>query len=64
MIDSIGGTDRVNNFLSTLNLKPIGPKTLKEFERRAGENVESVANHSTLNAAKNSFKMEMAYVLC
>ena len=60
MIDSIGGPDRVNNFLSTLNMKTIGPKTLKAIERRAGERVETVASQSTLNAAKKSFNMEMA----
>lgn len=43
MIDSLGGPDRVNNLLSTLNIPTINNKTLMVMERRAGENVEAVA---------------------
>ncbi|XP_033759590.1 uncharacterized protein LOC117341838 [Pecten maximus] len=59
MIDSLGGADRVNNFLSVLNLKPISQKNLKVMEKRAGDFVESVAKSSTEIAAKNSFQLEM-----
>jgi hypothetical protein len=59
MIDSIGGPDRLNNFLSTLNLKPINPKSLKKMERRAGVYVEAVAKSSTQKAATDAFEMEM-----
>ena len=42
MIDSLGGPKRVNNFLSTLNLKPVSNKNLKKMEVRAGEVVRLV----------------------
>ena len=59
MIDSLGGADRVNNFLSVLNLKPISQKNLKAIERRAGYFVESVAKSSMETAATDSFQREM-----
>lgn len=59
MIDSIGGPDKVNNMLSTLNIPPISGKNLKSMERRAGEVVEEVARKSTQNAAIEAFRMEM-----
>ena len=54
MIDSIGGADRVNNFLSTLNIPTINHKSLKIMERRAGVKVEEVAQASTKQAASNN----------
>lgn len=47
MIDSLGGPDRVNNILSTLNLKPVNTKSLKHMERRGWAYVEAVAKMST-----------------
>jgi hypothetical protein len=59
MIDSIGGPNRVNNFLSTLNIKPIDKRSLKCMERRAGNKIEEVAKRSMETAATETFKMEM-----
>lgn len=59
MIDSLGGPDRVNNILSTLNLKPMNPKSLKHMERRAEAYVEAVAKMSTRKAASEAFETEM-----
>ncbi|XP_053400079.1 uncharacterized protein LOC123542175 isoform X3 [Mercenaria mercenaria] len=42
MIDSLGGPVRVNNFLSTLNVKPICNRNLKKMEERAGEAIENL----------------------
>ena len=61
MIDSIGGSGKVNNLLSTLNVKPIPRANLQKMERRAGQLVESVAKSSTRNAAQEAFKQEMRY---
>lgn len=62
MIDSLGGLVRVNNFLASLNLKPISNKNLKTMERRAGNIVEHVADMSTRKAAKDAFHQEMKEV--
>ncbi|XP_056009475.1 uncharacterized protein LOC130051527 [Ostrea edulis] len=51
MIDSIGGPVRLNNFLATLNIKPVNCRSLKVMERRAGVHVEAVAQQSTRQAA-------------
>lgn len=59
MIDGLGGPDKVNNLLSTLNIKPINHKNLKVIERRAGRMVESVAYKSTSSATEKAFKTEM-----
>lgn len=59
MIDSLGGLVRVNNFLASLNVKPISNKNLKTMERRAGNIVEHVADMSTREAAKDAFHQEM-----
>ncbi|XP_069129806.1 uncharacterized protein [Argopecten irradians] len=59
MIDSLGGPDRVNNFLSILNMKPISNPNPKKIERRAGGFVEEIAKISTENAAKEAFQREM-----
>ncbi|OWF40913.1 hypothetical protein KP79_PYT22712 [Mizuhopecten yessoensis] len=57
MIDCVGGRD--NNFLSTLNIKPINSRSLRAMENRAGGYVEAVSKTSTKMAAKESFQMEM-----
>lgn len=57
MIDSLGGPNRVNNFLSTLNIKPLDQKNLKSMERRAGQQIEVVAKRSMELAA--TYKLEM-----
>ena len=62
MIDSLGGPVRVNNVLSTLNLKTINVKNLKSMENRAGRTVEMVSKESTHAAANEAFKQEMEYV--
>lgn len=59
MIDGAGGPDRVNNFLTTLNLKPISFKNMKKMERRAGVHVEAVASRSMKTALDTAVKMEM-----
>ena len=61
MIDSVGGSTKVNNMLSTLNMKPISKKNLQSIERRAGTFVESVAKQSASNAAHDAFQKEMRY---
>ncbi|XP_062590600.1 uncharacterized protein LOC134252182 [Saccostrea cucullata] len=62
MIDSLGGPDRVNNLLSTLNIPTINNKTLMSMQRRAGENVESVSLLTTKKAANDTYHMEMVEV--
>lgn len=62
MIFNLGGTDRVNNFSTSLNVKLINAKNLKVMEKRAGSFVENVSEKSTKTAAKESFKQEMKQV--
>ena len=59
MIDGLGGADRVNNFLSTLNLKPIQKENLKEMEKRAGAAIEAVAQDSMNAACITAYSAEM-----
>lgn len=59
MIDSLGGLNRVNNFLFTLNIKPIDQKNLKSMGRRAGQKIEEVAKRSMELAATDTYKLEM-----
>lgn len=59
MIDSLGGPNRVNNFLSTLNIKPIDQKNLKSMERRTGQKIGEVAKRSMELAATETYKLEM-----
>ena len=61
MIDTGLGPTRVNNFLTTLNMKPINHRNLKKMERRAGAAVEEVAEESARRAAKAAFDQEMMY---
>lgn len=60
MIDSLGGPDKVNNLLSTLNIPTINNKTLMVMERRAGESVEAVAKVTTKKAAEEAYHVEMS----
>ena len=63
MIDSIGGLQRVNNFLTTLDLPSISHQNLKAMERCAGQMIEDYAEKSMENATKVSFNTEMRKVL-
>ena len=58
MIDGIGGPDRVNNFLATLDMKPINPRTLKDLERKAGTAIEAFSKESQLKSAKEAMHLE------
>ena len=62
MIDSIGGSGKVNNMLSTLNLGPINRRSLQDIERRAGSFVEAVGKQSFDSAAQEAFKMRCVHV--
>ncbi|XP_078319431.1 uncharacterized protein LOC144620962 [Crassostrea virginica] len=62
MIDSIGGSPRTNNFLTTLDLPSISHKNLKAMERRAGQMIEDYAEKSMANATKVSFDTEMKLI--
>lgn len=59
MIDSIGGPVKVNNMLSTLNIKPISNKNLMKMQRRAGAAVETVSKRLAKEAAAKAFQQEM-----
>ena len=59
MIDNIGGYDRVNNFLSTLNMRALSQSSLKKMERLAGDGVDEVSNKSCKKAAKETLKQEL-----
>ena len=52
MIDVIGGAPKVNNILTTLNIRPISEKNRKKMERRAGEAIEEFAEE---NRGKDCF---------
>jgi len=67
MIDSIGGPQRVNNMLTTLNLPFISNKNLKVMKRQAGAMIEEFADDSMQQAAVRAFEQEMRYglfILC
>ena len=64
MIDSIGGARKVNNFLTTLNMKPIPHANLTSMERRTGPTVERVAKDVCREAAEATFQEEMRYSFC
>ena len=59
MVDSIGGSVRVNNFLSTLNISEIQYNNLKFMEGRAGDIIDTIATKSTRAVANEAFKAEM-----
>lgn len=59
MIDSIGGAAKVNNFLSTLNIKPISQKNLAKMEQRAGETIVALSKEISEDAAREAFDREI-----
>lgn len=59
--DSLGGPQRVNNFLTTLDLPYISHKNLKVMERRAGHIIENFAEKGMINARKTAFEKEMRF---
>ncbi|WAR11343.1 hypothetical protein MAR_025523, partial [Mya arenaria] len=59
MIDGLGGSGKVNNMLSTLNIKPVHRNNLQAIDRRAGSYVENVPAKSTRKAANEAFVSEM-----
>ena len=63
MIDALGGPQRVNNVLSTLNLPPISHKNLKVMERREGEMTEGFENLSVEQRGREAFESEMRLVI-
>lgn len=56
MIDSIGGPQRVNNFLTTLDLPSISHNNMKCMERQAG--IEAYADKSMASATEASFSFD------
>ena len=62
MIFNLGGTDRVNNFSTSLNVKLINTNNLNVMEKRAGSFVENMSEKSTKTDAKEYFKQEMKQV--
>ena len=61
MVDSMGGPQRVNNVLSTLNLPVISNKNLKKMERRAGKMIEEYAEESMKRASFSAYDQEMRF---
>lgn len=59
--DSLGGPQRVNNFLTTLDLPYISHINLKVMERRAGHIIENFSEKSMTNARKTAFEKEMRF---
>ena len=59
MIDSIGGPQRADNILTTLDLPSISHNNLKAMERRAGQMIKDYAEKSMANATKVSFDTEI-----
>ncbi|XP_061170199.1 uncharacterized protein LOC133179458 isoform X2 [Saccostrea echinata] len=62
MIDSVGGPQRMNNFLATLDLPTVNNKNLKVMERRAGEMIEKFAEENMRNESQKAFREEMREV--
>lgn len=59
MIDSVGGPQRMNNFLATLNLPTVNNKNLKVMERRAGVMIEKFADKNMTSESQKAFREEM-----
>ncbi|KAH3889363.1 hypothetical protein DPMN_013417 [Dreissena polymorpha] len=59
MVDNLCGPSRVNNMLSTLNLKTILDTNLKIMEQPAGEVIEQVPTESAKIAASDDILNEM-----
>lgn len=62
MIDSVGGPQRMNNILTTLNLPSINERSLKVMERRAGELIENFAEDNMKKECSLAFESEMENV--
>lgn len=62
MIDSVGGPQRMNNVLATLNLPTVNNKNLKVMERRAGEMIEKFADKNMTSESQKAFREEMIEV--
>jgi hypothetical protein len=60
MIDSVGGPQRMNNILATLNLPTISHKNLKVMERRAGAMIETYSDENMKNESRKAFAEEMS----
>lgn len=59
MIDSVGGHQRMNNLLSTLDLLIINNRSLKTMERRAGNITEQYAEENMKQESIMAYKKEM-----
>lgn len=59
MIDSVGGPQRMNNLLSTLDLPIINNRSLKTMERRAGNIIEQYAEENMKKESKMAYEKEM-----
>ncbi|KAH3774770.1 hypothetical protein DPMN_176163 [Dreissena polymorpha] len=54
MIDGLGGAVKVNNYLSTLDMKEVHPENLKLMENPVGEFIEAVAKESAKDAGQEN----------
>ncbi|XP_056014682.1 uncharacterized protein LOC125676111 isoform X4 [Ostrea edulis] len=59
MIDSVGGPQRMNNLLTTLDLPFINNKSLKTMERRAGQFIEKYAEENMKKESAMAYEKEM-----
>lgn len=59
MIDSVGGARRVNNLLTTLNIKAINCKNLQAMEQRVGPVIEDLSRQNAKKYAREAFDAEM-----
>ncbi|KAH3712714.1 hypothetical protein DPMN_072469 [Dreissena polymorpha] len=58
MIYGLGGSLKVNNFLSALDMKEVDPENLKLMENRAGEIIEAVAKETAKDAGQEKMASE------
>ncbi|KAH3814883.1 hypothetical protein DPMN_143400 [Dreissena polymorpha] len=56
---SLGRPMKVNNFLTTLNIKLIANRNLKKIEARAWEAIKKISKSSTNKAAIDAYEKEM-----
>ncbi|KAK3100488.1 hypothetical protein FSP39_020887 [Pinctada imbricata] len=62
MIDNVGGPQRMNNCLTTLDLPPINNRSLKVMERRAGKLIENFADENMKAESKRAYEKEMSEI--
>ncbi|XP_061167894.1 uncharacterized protein LOC133176848 [Saccostrea echinata] len=62
MIDNVGGPQRMNNLLTTLDLPFINNRSLKTMERRAGQIIEKYAKDNMKEESMMAFEKEMIAV--